>query len=84
MMENDVVLIYDKNLQRGEWKMGIVKKPIVSSDGKVRRVIVAYRNLTEKGLCYNGSPFTEVERAVRTLILLTPSDETSHEIGGEE
>ena len=38
MMENDVVLIYDKNLQRGEWKMGIVKKPIVSSDGKVRRV----------------------------------------------
>ena len=58
--------------------MGIVKKVIMSSDNKVRRVIVAYKNFppTEKVSQYQSTAYTEIERSVHKLILLVPSDES--------
>ena len=49
-----------------EGKMALVKEPIVSKDGKVRRVKLGYR--TAEGAK------EEVERTVERLILLVPSN----------
>ena len=71
--EGDVVLVQDTKLVRGNWKMALVKEPIVSEDGKVRRVKLGYR--TAEGAKQ------EVERAVQRLILLVPSNHAT--VAGE-
>ena len=57
----------------GNWKMALVKEPIVSEDGKVRRVKLGYR--TAEGTKQ------EVERAVQRLIPLVPSNHAT--VAGE-
>ena len=37
---NDIVIIYDKDLHRGLWKIGLVSKVFSGIDGKVRHVNV--------------------------------------------
>ena len=71
-----MVLIGEENPIRGKWKKGIVKKVFPSSDGRVRRVIVAYKNFpsNEQVNEYKGTPYTEVERAVHRLIVLVPAN----------
>ena len=44
VMVNDVVLIEDSYIVRGQYKMGIVTHVFLSDDGLVRRVIVSYKN----------------------------------------
>ena len=73
--KGDVVLIGDENAIRGKWRKGIITKPIPSEDGRVRRVVVAYKNFPTKEQVnqYKGSQYTEVERAVHRLIVLVPA-----------
>jgi len=66
LQSGDVVLIQDSNALRGKWKMGKVVKPVVSEDGKVRRVTILC--LSDTGLKQ------EIERAPQRLILLVPSE----------
>ena len=69
------MLIGDENPIRGKWKKGIVRKVFPSSDSRVRRVIVAYKNFPSKEQVdqYKGAPYTIVERAVQRLIVLVPA-----------
>ena len=61
----DIVIIADKNLKRGEWKLGQVKPGI---DDKVRRVTLQYKNK-----CSNV--FTEIDRPVQRIVVILPVDE---------
>ena len=40
----DVVIVADRNVLRGEYRLGIVKEVFPDADGKVRRVLVTYKN----------------------------------------
>ena len=68
MATNDIVIIYDKDLPRGQWKIGIVSKVYYSSDNKVRHVLVKYKNA-------NSKTFIEIERPVQKLVVLLTADE---------
>ena len=59
----DVVMIQDSNVVRGEWKIGIVVKILDSRDGRVRNVLVKYKN---------GTTDVKVKRAVQRLIVIVP------------
>ena len=42
LSEGDVVLVEDANPVRGKWKLAKVEKPIISQDGKARRVELSH------------------------------------------
>ena len=67
---NDVVLVQDANLVRGEWKLGVVDEILESKDGRVRNVVVRYKNLNTN---------VRVRRAVQRLIVIVPVDEEFEE-----
>ena len=58
----------DANAVRGNWKKALVERVLQSQDGRIRRVIVAYRN--------DQGTRVEVERAVQRLIVLVPIEES--------
>ena len=64
----DVVMMQDANAVRGNWKKALVERVLQSQDGRIRRVIVAYRN--------DQGTRVEVERAVQRLIVLVPIEES--------
>ena len=64
----DFVLISDKDLKRGEWKLGKISKVEQGIDGKVRWVTVQYKN--------RGSDvFSEIERPVQRVVVIHAVDE---------
>ena len=67
---NDVVLVQDANLVRGEWKLGVVDEILESKDGRVRNVVVRYKNLNTN---------VRVRRAVQILIVIVPVEEEFEE-----
>ena len=69
MKKGDVVLVQDNNIVRGEWKMAIVKEPLTSKDGKIRKVIVAYRDGRS-----NNKKIT-ITRPVQRLIVLVAAED---------
>ena len=61
MRKNDLVLVVDQNLPRGQWTLAIVREVNVSRDGHVRSCLVKYgRSL--------------VVRPITSLCLLEASD----------
>ena len=70
MMVGDVVIIADKCLSRGEWKLGMVTAVVPGIDNKVRRVSLQYKN---KG----SNVFTVIERPVQRIVVILPIDEQS-------
>ena len=77
-MVNDVVMNQDSNAVRGNYKMGIVKKIMPSSDELVRRVLVSYKNNVD-GIDYKGKTYITVERSVHKLIVIQAADELVHQ-----
>ena len=61
-------IIADKNLKRGEWRLGRVSKTEMGTDGHVRRITVAYKNK-------NSNIFTTVERAAQRVVVILPKEE---------
>ena len=72
---DDVVMIEDSNMLRGQFKMGIVAEVFQSQDGKVRKVKVSYKN-NDEGPNYNGKQFVYIERPVHKLIVIVPAGST--------
>ena len=67
---NDVVMVQDTNLVRKEWTLGVVDEIIDSKDGRVRNVVVRYKN---------GNTNMRVRRAVQRLIVIVPIDQEREE-----
>ena len=65
---NDLVIIKDKDVPRGKWKLGLISRATIDKDGKVRRVSVKYKNT-------NTNAYTEIERPVQNLVVVSPSEE---------
>jgi len=66
LRKGDVVLVQDLNPVRGRWKMALVENPILSQDGRVRRVEISFRSS-------EGTRLT-VERPVQKLIVIVPNE----------
>ena len=64
----DIIMIADKHLKRGEWKLGKISRAELGIDRKVRRVTIMYKN---KG----SNIFTEIERPVQRIVVILPVDE---------
>ena len=60
----DLVIIKDKQVPRGKWKVGLVSKATLDSDGKVRRVLVKYKNI-------NTAEYTEIERPIQNIVVIS-------------
>ena len=74
----NVVMIQDSNAVQGNYKMGIVKKIMPSSDGLVRRVLESYKNNVD-GIDYKGKPYITAEKSVYDLIAIQAADELVHQ-----
>jgi hypothetical protein len=70
----DVVMIADKNLMRGEYRLRVVKEVFPYQDGKVRRVLVTYKNFRvgNHRQDYGISEAVTVSRSIQHLALLVP------------
>ena len=68
-------MVMDSNLLKSEYRLARVHETIKSSDGRIRRVKVAYKNFKvgESLKEYKGAPDKIVERAVQSLSLLAPT-----------
>ena len=58
MKPGDVVLLREKNVQRGQWPMGIIETVIHSDDGLVR--IVEVRVVIDKKCFTYKRPISEI------------------------
>ena len=68
----DIVLISEKHIPRGQWKLGKISKVEPGDDDKVRRVHIQYRNKSDSSLI-------TVERPVQRLIVILPAEEQVHD-----
>ena len=70
----DVVIVADKNVMRGNYRLGVVQEVFPDEDGKVRRVLVMYKNfhVGKYRSCYGVSEAVTVSRSVQRLALLVP------------
>ena len=74
---NDIVLIQDDKLIRGQWRLGHINKVYPGADGKVRKAVVGYKQLdSENEKTYSGKKFTNVERSSNRLVVIVPADES--------
>ena len=64
---NDIVIIYDKDLHRGQWKIGIVSK-VFSGRWEIHHVNVKYKNP-------ESTQYIEIERPVHKLVVLLTATE---------
>ena len=62
----------DKNVWRGEYRLAVVKEVFPDRDGKVRRVLVTYKNfhVGENTQCYGQSKAVTISRSVQRLALI--------------
>ena len=70
----DVVIVYEPNTIKGQYKLGLITETIPSKDGVIRKVKLSYKNykVNEKVTCYSGAPDVIVTRSVQRLSLLVP------------
>ena len=76
---DDVVLVSDRNLLRGKYRLARVLEVYPGVDGQVRKVSLAYKNFApgEAMSEYKGVGDTVITRAVQRLALLVPESTTS-------
>lgn len=74
---NDVVLVADLNVLKGEYRLARVSKVLPSADGRVRRVKIMYKRHRpgERIHEYRGASDTEIERSVQRLVLIVPIED---------
>ena len=74
LSEGDVVLVQDTNSLRGQWKLAEVHTVEPNNDGKVRDIVLRYKNHVD-GTSYNGSKDLYIKRSVHRLVVVVPVDE---------
>lgn len=74
VVPGDIVLLQDSNAIVGKWKLAQIAEATPSQDGKVRNVIVRYKN-PKPGVKYEGVPDMLIRRSVHKLVVLLPVEE---------
>ena len=77
LQNDDVVLIADRNVLKGEYKLGIITDTHPSRDGKIRRVDVTYKRYRVGESLYEcrDAKDVTVQRSAQRLALLIPCEE---------
>ena len=85
----DVVLLREDNVLQDLYKLARGKQTLPGMDGRVRRVILEYKNV-KAGVPVEQMRFRETERSIHNLVVIVPVDWTPEQIeeavmsGGEE
>ena len=74
LCKGDIVLVQDAKSFRGQWKMAEVHSAECSKDGKVRDVVLRYKNQNGKR-SYTGSKDLYLNRSVHRLVVILPIEE---------
>lgn len=73
LRKGDVVIIHDENISRNLWKLGLVEESVLSSDGKVRSVVLRQAPACDKrGVAKHQAQL--ITRPIHKLSLLVPND----------
>ena len=74
---NDLVMVQDSNLIRGDWRLGRVVEIYPDDKGVVRNVEVEYKlqNPDESPKVYKSKPFSRIRRAVQRLVVVMAAEE---------
>jgi hypothetical protein len=77
LRQGDVVIVADKNVMRGNYRLGMIQEVFPDEDGKVRRVLVKYKNfhVGNDRSYYGISEAVTVSRSVQRLALLVPVED---------
>ena len=79
VMEGDIVLLKDNNAVKDTYRLARVKRAIPGEDGKVRRVVIEYKNVDgDPATC--KAPFRETERSIHNVAVIVPVDWKSEDI----
>ena len=78
----DIVLMKNESKVTKSYHLGKVKSVMPSQDGKVRSVIVQYKNVDASSNLKNTT-FQETERSVHNLVVIVPIDWSSEKIENE-
>ena len=70
----DIVLVQDAKSLRGQWKLAEVAEADPSTAGKVRNVVLRYKNQDSQKL-YTGSKDILINRSVHRLVVILPIEE---------
>ena len=73
IMEGDIVLMQDSNKIKVGYKLAKVSQVFPSSDGKVRRVKVQYKNI-QANTDLKSLPYHTTERSIHKLAVIVPAD----------
>ena len=73
----DIVLMQDSNAVRGRWKLARVCDVYPSTDGKVRKVDLEYKNCANKIGLDLPANFVKVQRPAQKLVLLLAKEEAT-------
>ena len=71
------MIIADKNVLRGEYRLGVVKEVFPDRDNKVRRVLVTYKNFRvgEDPQFHGKSEAVTVSRSAQRLAVIVPKED---------
>jgi Family of unknown function (DUF5641) len=79
VMVGDVVLMRDAGTLQEKYKLARVKEVMPGEDGKVRKVILVYKNIgSDKAV--QEAKFKETERSVHNLVVIVPADWAPDEV----
>ena len=74
VQKDDIVLVNDQNVLRGEWKITQVVEGIQGRDEKTRDVLLRYK-INESGKRYVGQRDMQMTRSVHRLVVILPGEE---------
>lgn len=74
MKKGDIVLVQDNDMIRGNWKLAQVCQAEPGRDGKVRDVVLRYKQLNSDSM-YEGKRDRLINRSVHRLVLLLPAED---------
>ena len=74
MQVGDVVLMKDESKISSSYKLGKVSKTFPGDDGKIRRVVVEYKNVTADSDIKNLK-IMQTERSIHGLVVICPVEE---------
>ncbi|XP_045117670.1 uncharacterized protein LOC123508203 [Portunus trituberculatus] len=74
LKKGDIVLVQDNEMIRGKWKLAQVCQAEPGRDGKIRDVVLRYKNLSSDSI-YKGKGDRLINRSVHRLVLLLPVED---------
>ena len=76
----DVVLLRDCNPLERRYQMMRVKEAYPGEDGRVRRVLLQYKNISDPNVDLSKLKFMETERSIQNVAVIVPVDWSAEDV----